>query len=90
MDVFSWSIPFLAEKVVSMLYTIVRKGCGDDEIEDDNVDVNKIFNREGTMSTEETKFSRGLIMKKKVKSVARMSKMFATLRYSHSLNYHTY
>jgi hypothetical protein len=26
MDVFSWSMPFLAEKVISMLYTIVKKG----------------------------------------------------------------
>jgi hypothetical protein len=33
MDVFSWSMPFLAEKVVSMLYTIVKRGC-DDEGED--------------------------------------------------------
>lgn len=33
MDVFSWSMPFLAEKVVSMLYTIVTK-CNDDEGEE--------------------------------------------------------
>lgn len=33
MDVFSWSMPFLAEKVVSMLYTIVKKG-GPEEVEE--------------------------------------------------------
>ena len=31
MDVFTWSMPFLAEKVVSMLYTIVKKGCDDED-----------------------------------------------------------
>jgi hypothetical protein len=31
MDVFSWSMPFLAEKVMNMLYTIVKKGGDDDE-----------------------------------------------------------
>lgn len=31
MDVFSWSMPFLAEKVVAMLYTIVKKGTDDDD-----------------------------------------------------------
>lgn len=39
MDVFSWSMPFLAEKVVSMLYTIVRRGCDDD----DDVDIGKVL-----------------------------------------------
>lgn len=37
MDVFSWSIPFLSEKVVSMLYHIVKKGGEED---DPDVDVN--------------------------------------------------
>jgi hypothetical protein len=31
MDVFSWSMPFLAEKVVSMLFTIVKKGVDSDD-----------------------------------------------------------
>jgi hypothetical protein len=34
MDVFTWSMPFLAEKVVAMLFTIVSKGADlDDEDE---------------------------------------------------------
>jgi serine/threonine-protein phosphatase 2B catalytic subunit len=41
MDVFSWSIPFLSEKVVSLLYHIVKKG-GDDPDEDE-VDISKAF-----------------------------------------------
>lgn len=47
MDVFSWSIPFLAEKVVSMLYTIVKKGCDDE----DDVDLNGVLNRDQSQMT---------------------------------------
>ena len=40
MDVFSWSVPFLAEKVLSMLYTIVKKGCDDDK---DEVNIKEVI-----------------------------------------------
>ena len=40
MNVFSWSLPFLAEKVSSMLYTIVKKCSDYDESEDGNKDIN--------------------------------------------------
>lgn len=46
MDVFSWSVPFLAEKVTSMLFNIIKKG-GDDVPLDDNIDVKEIINKEG-------------------------------------------
>jgi hypothetical protein len=38
--VFSWSLPFLAEKVSSMLYTIVKKCSDYDENEDGKKDIN--------------------------------------------------
>lgn len=38
LNVFSWSLPFLAEKVSSMLYTIVKK-CSDVDGEDETVDL---------------------------------------------------
>ena len=74
MDVFSWSMPFLAEKITQMLVTVVTKyddGEGDPEAEIGNI---------SGMTPEEIAAKRADIMKKKVKSIARMSKMFSTLR----------
>jgi serine/threonine-protein phosphatase 2B catalytic subunit len=48
MDVFSWSMPFLAEKVVSMLYTIVKKGCDDDE---GDVDLPEVLDKDPSKMT---------------------------------------
>jgi serine/threonine-protein phosphatase 2B catalytic subunit len=77
LDVFSWSMPFLAEKVVSMLYTIVKKGDDPGTDEDD-----KGFNlpKQGDKQAEDGKMKRGVVMKNKIKSVGRLSKMFSTLR----------
>lgn len=66
MDVFTWSLPFLAEKVTNMLYNIVKKG--EDGDDDDNVDVNKML-----VATKSA-------IKGKISSVARISRMFTTLR----------
>jgi hypothetical protein len=38
--VFSWSLPFLAEKVSSMLYTIVKKCSNYDEKDDEKEAIN--------------------------------------------------
>lgn len=72
MNVFSWSLPFLAEKVSSMLYTIVKKCAAVDE-NDDEVDINE------KMSADAKKNAKNVI-KGKIKSVAAMSRMFCTLR----------
>jgi len=34
MDIFTWSVPFLVEKVISMIYQIVQKTAPDDDDED--------------------------------------------------------
>lgn len=64
MDVFTWSLPFLAEKVTSMLYNIIKKGGGDDELEEE---ISIINNKKQNI-------------KGKITSVARISRMYTTLR----------
>lgn len=72
LNVFSWSLPFLAEKVSSMLITIVKK-CND--VDDDNqADLHK------AMGDEETKKKKLLNIQSKIASVAKMNKMLTTLR----------
>jgi serine/threonine-protein phosphatase 2B catalytic subunit len=34
MDIFTWSVPFLVEKVISMIYQIVQKTAPEEEEED--------------------------------------------------------
>ena len=43
-------MPFLAEKVVSMLYTIVKKGCDDDD-DDDDADIGKVPEKDPSKMT---------------------------------------
>lgn len=75
MDVFTWSVPFLAEKVTNMLYNILKKGKEGDELEED-IDLQKLLNQDGL----DSKVRRQLAMKGKINSVARMSRMYTTLR----------
>ena len=74
MDVFSWSVPFLAEKVTNMLFNLIKKGAG--EIGDEDIDLDKVLKAEDM----DEKKKKQLVMKGKVCSVAKMSKMFTTLR----------
>jgi len=46
LNVFSWSLPFLAEKVSSMLYTIVKK-CSDVGEEQDDVNIEEMIQDDG-------------------------------------------
>ncbi len=73
MDVFSWSMPFLAEKVTNMLLNIIVRG-GD--VTDEEVDLETILKKENI----DPKMKRQLIMKGKINSVARMNRMYNTLK----------
>jgi serine/threonine-protein phosphatase 2B catalytic subunit len=80
--VFSWSLPFLAEKVSSMLYTIVKKCSNYDEEEDDpNINVQEIINEDiAKLPIDQAKAKKRLMIKGKIQSVAKMNKMFAVLK----------
>lgn len=75
MDVFTWSVPFLAEKVTNMLYNIVKRG-GDGEDEPTLVDIEKIL-QDGSFDNKDKK---KMIVQTKINSVARINRMFTTLR----------
>lgn len=74
LDVFSWSVPFLSEKVTNMLFHLIKKGATD--LPDGDVDIEKVLHAEDM----DEKMKRQLVIKGKVSSVAKMTKMFATLR----------
>ena len=76
MDVFSWSVPFLAEKVTNMLFNLIKKGAPDLTDKEDDIDMDKMLKSEEV----DDKKKKQLVMKGKVSSVAKMSKMFTTLR----------
>lgn len=74
MDVFSWSIPFLAEKVTNMLYNIIKKGSDGDP--NDDIDLKALLQNNNI----DHKTKRQMAMKGKINSVARMNRMYTTLR----------
>lgn len=71
-DIFTWSMPFLAEKVMSMLSYIVNKLGEEDDGSDGNKAIEEI--------SKEAKGMRASKLKSKVKVFARMQKMFTTLK----------
>lgn len=73
LDVFSWSMPFLAEKVISLM-AFVLKYTTDDVDEEEEAEI--VSN---TLSTAEKMKKFGKI-KTKIKIMARMQKMFSTLK----------
>ena len=74
MDVFSWSVPFLAEKVTNMLFNLVKKSQSD-LVTDDVVDLEKVLKEKTPEeSNEEEKKKRQIVMRGK------MTRMFSTLR----------
>ena len=66
LDLFSWSLPFLAEKITSMLYSILRQ-CNDAElkgIEEEGEETQKVLQDES--SKEAAKLKRKLVLKNKI------------------------
>ncbi|KAL2916872.1 3',5'-cyclic-nucleotide phosphodiesterase (PDEase) (3':5'-CNP) [Polyrhizophydium stewartii] len=72
MDVFTWSLPFVGEKITDMLLAILNI-CSKEELDDDE----GAEGAEGDLSEQE---QRRIVIKNKIKAVGRMARVFATLR----------
>lgn len=73
MDTFTWSLPFVAEKVTEMFYHML-KNTKDDDIDDEDleeIDINALTAEEKGAKIEEKKE----ILRNKVKFVSKMLKM---------------
>ena len=78
-DLFTWSLPFLAEKVTEMLYNIVGANTAfspRSAKELDNIDFGKIMKDSGKEKGEE----KIEILRTKVRTVARLQRIFKNLR----------
>jgi len=89
MDIFSWSLPFVAEKVTEMLFSLIKPASEmEDEEDDDDEDVEipgmpklNVTGSQGVTTQGGTDLrKRGDILRNKVKFVSKMMKMNKSLR----------
>jgi len=84
MDLFGFSIPYLAEQVHNMLFALIGKGghvspLSSKELE--KVDFTKLMLKDtGVQSEEKKKSERMESLRNKIKAVARMQRIFKNLR----------
>lgn len=74
-DVFTWSMPFLADKVVSILSHLLKISGGEDMV-DEGLETEAI----DVVKEASEKAKKVGVMKSKIKSVARMQKMLNILK----------
>lgn len=82
MDIFTWSVPFVAEKIVEMLYNVLKQGQKDDvdaEVDDLMADATKKLEDDAAKIKQE-KTKKVEAMRSKVLVMSKMMKMFKTLR----------
>jgi len=95
MDVFTWSLPFVGEKVTDMLIAMLNI-CSKEELEEEDDDTSLNFDRHGASNGQALSFSdagdstpnsslddypeRRTVIKNKILAVGRMSRVFHVLR----------
>ena len=72
LDVFSWSMPFLADKVISLMANILKQTADVDDTDADTA-VSEV-------ATTKDKMKKFGVMKTKIMTMARVQKMFSTLK----------
>lgn len=80
MDVFSWSMPFVIEKVTEMLYNVLKYE-GAEEVDKD-VSADKVKDKLNEEALESQK-ARITSLKHKIRSIGKMAVIFKTLREEH-------
>lgn len=82
MDVFSWSMPFVIEKVTEMLYNVLKYEGIEDEEEPKDLTADKVKHKlsEEAMTSQKIRIQS---MKHKIRSIGKMAVIFKTLREEH-------
>jgi serine/threonine-protein phosphatase 2B catalytic subunit len=78
MDVFTWSLPFVGEKITDMLIAILNT-CSKEELEDETPSSEVSSPNLSNMDPESTEFKRRAI-KNKILAIGRLSRVFQVLR----------
>ncbi|KAK4683708.1 serine/threonine-protein phosphatase 2B catalytic subunit, partial [Tremellales sp. Uapishka_1] len=81
MDVFTWSLPFVGEKITDMLIAILNC-CTKEELEEEEEETPMAITpaTPEEASVEDTSIERRQVIKNKILAVGRMSRVFALLR----------
>ena len=83
MDVFSWSMHFVIEKVTEMLYNVLKyEGCESDEDETKELSSESVKDKlsEEAIASHKLRIN---AMKNKIRSIGKMASIFKTLRQEH-------
>ncbi|KAJ7512438.1 serine/threonine-protein phosphatase 2B catalytic subunit A1 [Mycena galericulata] len=79
MDVFTWSLPFVGEKITDMLVAVLNT-CTKEELEEEDDMSMVTFPTSPVSPTSEESVERRKIIKNKIMAVGRMARVFALLR----------